>query len=221
MPASFSGLDMVAAMATERGFDRLVNFGDAVVAIAITLLVLPLVDLHTSNPELTLGDLWRHHSFEFIAFLVSFAVIGRFWLAHHAAFEAIVAYDQFLLLVNMAWLLTVAFLPFPTQMLSGVTSDRSAIALYVGTVGISSACLALIRWHVRRCKPLRTGADDSDDLLGSVWVTPGIFVVVFIVAVSVPAIGMWAMFLLFADPWIDRFLVKRDRRRRRLVEVRG
>ena len=32
-------------MATERGFDRLVNFSDAVVAIAATLLVLPLVDL--------------------------------------------------------------------------------------------------------------------------------------------------------------------------------
>jgi uncharacterized membrane protein len=30
---------------TERGFDRIVNFSDATVAIAMTLLVLPLVDL--------------------------------------------------------------------------------------------------------------------------------------------------------------------------------
>lgn len=206
-------------MAMKQGFDRLVNFGDAVVAIAITLLVLPLVDLHTSNPGLTVGDLWRQHQFDFIAFLVSFAVIGRFWLAHHAAFEAVVAYDQFLLVVNMGWLLTVAFLPFPTQMLSGVTNNRSAIALYIGTITVSSGCLALIRWHVRRTRALRSAfADDSDDVLGSVWVTPVIFVVVFVVAVSVPVIGMWAMFLLFADPWIDRLLVQRDRRRLPLVE---
>ncbi len=35
----------MTAMQTERGFDRMVNFCDAVVAIAITLLVLPLVDI--------------------------------------------------------------------------------------------------------------------------------------------------------------------------------
>ena len=47
---------------TDRGLDRLVNFSDATVAIAITILILPLVDL---AGELTTGegagDLLREH----------------------------------------------------------------------------------------------------------------------------------------------------------------
>jgi uncharacterized membrane protein len=44
-------------MRTERGLDRLVTFLDAVVAIAITLLVLPLVELLGEGHDEDLGRL--------------------------------------------------------------------------------------------------------------------------------------------------------------------
>ena len=70
----------------DRNFDRLLTFVDAIVAIAITLLVLPLVEL---APEVrdggSVADLLREHADELGAFVLSFYVIARIWLSQHHA----------------------------------------------------------------------------------------------------------------------------------------
>lgn len=105
-------------MHTERGFDRLVNFSDAVVAIAITLLILPLVDTATELNDKTVSELLADNWVKLLVFVISFAVIGRFWLAHHRMYENIVGYDKPLLWANLFWLLTIVFLPFPTELIA-------------------------------------------------------------------------------------------------------
>jgi hypothetical protein len=75
----------VLGVRTKAGLDRFVTFIDAVVAIAITLLVLPLVDLaRTSANPTDLGDLLSPHGGLIFSFLLSFTVIARLWLGHHA-----------------------------------------------------------------------------------------------------------------------------------------
>jgi len=87
---------------TERGLDRLVTFLDAVVAIAITLLVLPLVEvLAELRPEDALADVIRADAGQFWAFLLSFAVIARLWLVHHRLVEQVAAYDRAFVLANL------------------------------------------------------------------------------------------------------------------------
>src|SRR3712207_2209345 len=69
---------------TDRGLDRLVTFLDAVVAIAITLLVLPLVDvIPDEGRDVDLGALLADEAGRFGAFALSFAVIAQLWLVHH------------------------------------------------------------------------------------------------------------------------------------------
>src|ERR1700712_1272659 len=94
---------------TGRGLDRLVFFGDAVVAIAITLLVLPLIDLHSEHPAAGLGQLVHRDTFVFVAFFLSFVVIGRLWLVHHELFEFVRAYDTPMVQLHLLWLVTIAF----------------------------------------------------------------------------------------------------------------
>jgi uncharacterized membrane protein len=97
----------------ERGLERLILFSDAVVAIAITLLVLPLTDLEPAEEQSALG-LLREHWDEVLAFAISFIVIARFWFAHHRIFRNLMRHDSVLLVLNTAWLASVVLMPFST-----------------------------------------------------------------------------------------------------------
>ena len=113
------------SMHSERGFDRLVNFSDAVVAIAITVLVLPLVDLAANIGSEATAHFLLENRFRLFVFFLSFAVIGRFWLAHHRLYESVAGYNDWLLWANLVWLLSIVFLPFPTELPAAANShDR-------------------------------------------------------------------------------------------------
>jgi len=97
--------------------ERLTFFSDAVIAIAITLLV---IELHA--PHLPPGETGWHQLAElgpeFFGFFLSFAVIGRFWVGHHAALAMMHRYDPRLLVPNLGFLMTTAFMPFATAFMS-------------------------------------------------------------------------------------------------------
>ncbi|MBD0324039.1 MAG: DUF1211 domain-containing protein, partial [Aldersonia sp.] len=68
----------MALFTTQRGLDRLVNFSDATVAIAVTVLVLPLTDL-AGQGNRGVVDILADHGSVIGAFLVSFSVIAVLW----------------------------------------------------------------------------------------------------------------------------------------------
>ena len=109
---------MPVAKPEERGLERLILFSDAVVAIAITLLVLPLTDLKPVEGQSALA-LVRTHWNEIFAFAISFAVIAKFWFSHHRIFRSLVSHDSALLVLNTTWLLSIALMPFTTAVLDG------------------------------------------------------------------------------------------------------
>lgn len=138
-------------MRTGRGFERLVNFTDAVIAIAVTLLVLPLVEIPQELAEGEhLGEVFAGHRAEFGAFALSFLVIWVLWLAHHHTMEYFKAYDPTLMRLHMIWLFTIVTLPFSTQLLSTQDNGDGEVPLYVGTLFLSSLILLGIAWQGRR-----------------------------------------------------------------------
>ena len=91
--------------------ERLVNFSDAVIAIAITLLVVQFsVPAASEDVGEALLDRWP----QFLSFILSFFVIGIFWMAHHRIFRYVARMDQGLLWLNLLFLMCIAFLPYPT-----------------------------------------------------------------------------------------------------------
>jgi uncharacterized membrane protein len=107
---------MSATTKTDHALERLVFFSDAVFAIAITLLVL---EIHT--PVLPRGSPDAAHVKalldlipSFAGYLISFAVIGLFWLVHHRAFTLADRYSPKVVPWNMALLGVIAFMPFAT-----------------------------------------------------------------------------------------------------------
>lgn len=117
-------------------FERIVFFSDAVFAIAITLLVLEIKVPHiphgagAAETITTLGRLIP----KAVGYLVSFIVLGSFWIEHHRIFRYISRFDAGLLWRNLFMLLVVAFVPFPTALFSENYTNTVALAIYALTL---------------------------------------------------------------------------------------
>lgn len=118
---------------------RLVAFSDAVFAIAITLLVLDLaVPARDQVRSGALASALAHQWPTYFAYLVSFLVIGIIWVNHHTMFSKVNLVDRPVLFANLALLLFVSVLPFPTRLLAEYltagTDAHTAAAVYSGTM---------------------------------------------------------------------------------------
>jgi uncharacterized membrane protein len=76
-------------MASEReaGVDRIIAFSDGVVAIAITLLILPLTDIEPAEGD-SLANVAADNAGALLGFAVSFAVIANYWTIHKDIFRS-------------------------------------------------------------------------------------------------------------------------------------
>ena len=104
--------------------NRLEAFSDGVFAIAATLLILNVVE-----PSGPLGqgllDIWP----SYVAYAVSFVTIGVIWINHHTVIAQIAMVDRLFLLVNIIFLMLIAFIPFPTHLLAEhITKDGAQAA---------------------------------------------------------------------------------------------
>ena len=133
---------------------RVELFSDAVFAIAITLLVLEL-----PFEKVEEGELWhalKDHWTGFAAYFTAFATIGIAWIHHHAVFDQITRVTRPLLLMNLGLLLTIAFLPFPTQLLGEYIEQgddaRTATLVFGGAWTWASVMMNGIWSYARRCE---------------------------------------------------------------------
>jgi uncharacterized membrane protein len=126
------------------GLERIIFFSDAVMAIAITLLV---VEIHVPEipKQLAAAELPRQllsMAPKFTSFVLSFAIIGVYWLAHHRYYRHIVRYDTRLILLNLLFLFFIAILPFVTNLLGTyayLPLANIAYALTAAALGLAAA----------------------------------------------------------------------------------
>lgn len=194
--------------------ERLVFFSDAVFAIVITLLVIEL-----ERPDLgnwASGREWvdglLHLLPSFGAFLLSFMVIGAFWMSHHALFLLVRRYDDRLLWPNLILLLTVAFLPFTTSLLS--TGSLSAVPFAFYAASLLAAGLAKARLVRIALRPdLLDSHADAEAVqveLRRRWIMPIASGVTLLLAfVATP----WNCFAMFLVPLLKALPPFRPRRR--------
>jgi uncharacterized membrane protein len=203
-------------MASSRGFDRLVNFSDAVVAIAITILVLPLVDEASSLGTEDVNAFLESIASQFYVFLLSFAVIAYYWFLHHNFFDQLQKVDTPIMLLNMFWLLGIVFLPFPTVLIVDSTGPSGwANMIYLLTMLLIALTQLFMKLHVRK-KPelLSRNATQLKGLIGSE-VVSALLGISIVIALAFPRIGLWSLMLLWATPFIATFISKRRKGKQR------
>jgi uncharacterized membrane protein len=133
------------------GYARTVAFSDGVIAIAITLLVLNLDVPRLSGADLSrldneLLDQWK----QLLAYLLSFAVVGRFWLAHHFFCDSLRGFDARLMGLNLAFLGCLVLVPYTTEILGSYPDQRSSAFVYGGTLALAAACMMLMTQYALR-----------------------------------------------------------------------
>jgi uncharacterized membrane protein len=132
------------------GNERLFAFSDGVFAITITLLVLE-IKIPEISKELVATKLVSElsHLFPFIiSHLISFLVLGIFWVAHHNMFAHVKRHNHILLWLNIVFLMCVASIPFPTGLLGTYPDQQISVIIYSGVLGVTGVVLALMWWYV-------------------------------------------------------------------------
>jgi len=124
-------------------YDRVLFFSDAVMAIAITLLV---VDLRVPDIVLNARHELAADRHKILSFGISFVVIGLFWLGHHHLFRYITALDRRLLLLNLLFLGTIAFLPYPTALLSATKGEQTTSTAFYAACVAATGLMELVIW---------------------------------------------------------------------------
>jgi uncharacterized membrane protein len=125
--------------ADDRVLARLLAFSDGVFAIAITLLIIGVVipqGTDKFNLNSVLSSLWPNY----LAFFISFFVIGLYWIIHVRQFRFVRKYDSGLLWLNLLFLLFIVIMPFTTSVVSKYSSE-TAVIIYAANV----ACVGYMR----------------------------------------------------------------------------
>jgi uncharacterized membrane protein len=107
---------------------RIETLVDGVFAIAMTLLVLDL-----KPPDATVTDFGRYLSQQgstFLAYVLSFANLGVFWVGHHTQFQAVRRTDRIFHWINILFLMSIVLIPYSTATLSQRLGDPAAVILY-------------------------------------------------------------------------------------------
>jgi uncharacterized membrane protein len=183
---------------------RVVFFSDAVLAIAITLLALALPLPHstgaTTNRQMVnaLADNWD----SYLAFVVSFAVIGNHWAAHRRVFRYVSRVNHRIGQLTLLWLLMMVLTPFAARLLAGSGGFGVRFTLYALIQIIAWICLVLMSRVVIHADLLRPDAPEAarhPDNVVSITV-----IVMFALAIPVAFFTAWAFALWAAIPVLIR-----------------
>jgi TMEM175 potassium channel family protein len=128
--------------------DRMIVFSDAVMAVAITLLVLDL-KLPEGISDAQLPGALQASLHGLGVYALSFVVIGLLWMGHHEQFSYIRRVDTTMLWLNLFFLMTIGLIPFVTSVLSD-HGTVLATSLYAGTLVMTSLLSAAMWWYACR-----------------------------------------------------------------------
>jgi uncharacterized membrane protein len=181
------------------GLERLIFFSDAVIAIAITLLVL---DIRLPDGDLrstaAMRDALLGLGPKYVAYALSFLAVGALWIGHHQKFRLIRRFDGGLVWINLLFLMVVGFIPFASAVISG-HSNAAAYVVYDSTMVVASLLSAATWWYAssgdRLIAPGLSPALRRQSFIAPLRVAV-VFALSLVLAFVTPVAARWAWLLL-------------------------
>jgi TMEM175 potassium channel family protein len=160
-------------------------------------------------PDLDSAEQLRETIPQMGGFALSFAVIGLFWVAHHGLFRYIKGLNRSLVLLNLLFLGCIAFLPYPTSLLSASGDQVPATIFYAASIaaaGLTEAAVWLYAIHIRELALPGVPPAVHRWVLLRILMTPAVFLLSIPVAVFQPALAKYLWVLLFLSGLVLRRL---------------
>ena len=183
--------------------NRLEALSDGVFAIVLTLLVLLI---ETPEPHPGKSDLLKALGgmvHVFLAYIVSFILIGIYWWRHHTLFHYIEKADSVLIVLNLLFLLWIAFIPFPTDLLMEylwTPQERIVVVIYGGIHIICGFLLSGI-WRYASNRHRLVYKDLSPGIIDNIKKLLMYNALIYLVPICVSFIAAWiALPVLLAVP---------------------
>ena len=193
--------DAKAGISTGRAFDRLINMSDAIVAVAMTVNVLSIVNIQRTSSNESVWELITGHIGQIGSFCFTFLIVGVMWMVHNRILNHMRGYDSTIFWLNLVWLMLIAMLPWSSTMFgislvfgnADVVSDQAGVGLfYWGTLAAISAIGGLIGLHARRRPSLLDPANPVElGGQGRGWAFTLFFLVIGVVSVFSPFWATW------------------------------
>ncbi|PRB61884.1 TMEM175 family protein [Microbacterium sp. MYb45] len=202
--------------------ERFKAFVDAVVAIAMTLLILPLMESvsEAASDHKSTAEFFDEHSGQLLSFGLSFLLIATFWMGHHRQYRNVEFVTGPLLWINVAWMATIVWLPVPTAMIGQMDTDPLQAVVYIGTL-IMTQVTTLAGWlYLARHRDLGTVSTETIRL-GAIGDVAAIvlFTAALAIAVAASPNGYTGLFLLLLSDPMSRLLNRLLRKRRSEPQV--
>lgn len=204
--------------------ERFKAFVDAVVAIAMTLLILPLMESvsEAASGTLSTAEFFVEHSGQLLSFGLSFVLIATFWMGHHRQYRDVEWVTGPLVWINIAWMATIVWLPVPTAMIGQMETDSLQPVVYIGTLILTqittlAGWLYLLRHPDFTTTPvdvLRAGV--IGDLAAII-----LFLIALAIAVFVPSLGYAGLLVLLLTGVVTTLLSRASRQAPRPSTGRG
>ena len=176
--------------------DRMLTFSDGVFAIIITILVLEL-----EVPDLSSGQSLASSLEEmrptFVAFVMSFLLVGMYWVGHRDMFENVRLVNRDVLWLNLLFLLPVAMIPFAASVLGEYSTQAAALHLYGAVLIVATLMRMLLYWYLLRHPGLLWEAFSKRSSRFGLWIT-AVPIAVYTIAMLVAEPLPWLSLLLYA-----------------------
>jgi uncharacterized membrane protein len=175
--------------------ERLLTFTDGVFAIIITILVLEIKVPDLDSGE-SLIEALEDIRPTFVAFVISFLLVGMYWVWHRSAFAQVRYIDLNTVWLNLLFLLTAALIPFATSTLGEYEADPTALHLYGAVLIAVTLFRIVLDWYLRRHPGLlwRTPSKEARRLAAGAAAAP---LVVYAIAMVVADWVPWLSLLLY------------------------
>ena len=194
--------------------ERMIFFSDAVFAIAMTILVLDVRVPEMNNDVISDSILWQKLAFaipKIIGVIVSFFVIGLYWISHHKLFGYVTMYHRRLLWPNLLFLLTIIFMPFTTAFLSEYYNPGLTMPVILYGFNIILTGLASFRlWSVGTNSKYDLSSISQNKVLKRYHKSRALTIpIVFLFVILLSFISGWIPFLLLPFIPVVTYFIKR------------